>query len=426
MASITPNSVLAQNLDRLLALKGLGRKEAAEAIGVPYKWLRKAVSQGLARPDRRNTDRLQQVAAFFGLTKFEDLWRPSLVQLRLAPDWSEEPNGTGQTRRSATLDRLSDLLASGQHDYLYELIEDLHRKAIPEKAQEPGPMDGEVHRKTNLHHVLIKWTGSKRRQAKQIVAHFPRRISTYYEPFLGGGSVLHELLASDIEIDRIECSDTCAPLMKLWTVVFNDPHGLTRKYREMWQKLQERGETYYFKVRDDFNRRQDPYLFFFLLRTCRTGLVRFNQAGEFNSGFHEARPGMSPERIELLVADWRRRLEGKNVHFFTRDYREVNSKTGDLLYLDPPYLNETNKYYSGMIDFPEFFKWLRQQDGDHLLSLNGFLGDLDRTIPVPDDLYEDHVQIKNGDNPFDRLNGKATRPVTDSLYIKVRQSAQNA
>jgi hypothetical protein len=42
-----PNQCLAQNLDRLLALKGLGRKEAAEAIGVPYKWLRKAVSQGM-------------------------------------------------------------------------------------------------------------------------------------------------------------------------------------------------------------------------------------------------------------------------------------------------------------------------------------------------------------------------------------------
>jgi hypothetical protein len=35
MASVTPSSVLAQNLDRLLALKGIGCKEAAEAIGVP-------------------------------------------------------------------------------------------------------------------------------------------------------------------------------------------------------------------------------------------------------------------------------------------------------------------------------------------------------------------------------------------------------
>src|SRR5271166_5583626 len=61
-----PNRRLSQNLDRLLALKGLGRKEAAEAIGVPYKWLRRAVSQGLGRPDQRNAPHLQRVTTFFG------------------------------------------------------------------------------------------------------------------------------------------------------------------------------------------------------------------------------------------------------------------------------------------------------------------------------------------------------------------------
>lgn len=209
--------------------------------------------------------------------------------------------------------------------------------------------------------------------------------------------------------------------MKLWVVVADDPHGLLRKYREMWRKLQEKGEGYYFKVRDDFNRRQDPYLFFFLLRTCRTGLVRFNQAGEFNSGFHGARPGMSPEQVEALLAEWRRRLDGNHVCFCTRDYREVIAKTGDLLYLDPPYENETNRYYSGKIDFAGFFRWLRGQRGDHLLSLNGFLGGENRTIPVPEDLYDEHVQIGNGDNPYDRLNGKATRAVSNSLYVRVRR-----
>ena len=101
----------------------------------------------------------------------------------------------------------------------------------------------------------------------------------------------------------------------------------------------------------------------------------------------------------------------------------MTSKSGDLLYLDPPYQNETNQYYSGMIDFAGFFKWLRHQRGDHLLSLDGYIGDENRTISVPEDLYEQHVQIKNGDNPFDRLNGKATRAVSDSLYIKARRPA---
>lgn len=270
----------------------------------------------------------------------------------------------------------------------------------------------------NLQHIVIKWTGGKRRQARRIVGRFPRKIATYHEPFLGGGAVLHELLGSDIQVDRIECGDTCAPLIELWQVVRDDPGTLAGRYADMWASLQRQGKGFYYEIRDRFNRTGDPYLFFFLLRTCRNGLVRFNRRGEFNTGFHGARPGMEPETVEAVLADWWRRLGRVPVRFAVRDYREVSTAPGDLLYLDPPYLNEDGQYYGGMIDFPEFFGWLRGQRGDHLLSLNGFLGDEDRTVAVPGDLYDEHLLLDNGVSPFDRLNGEAALPLADSLYIK--------
>ena len=281
-----------------------------------------------------------------------------------------------------------------------------------------GGDDREASEKTHLQHVLIKWTGSKRRQSRRIVEHFPRKIATYYEPFVGGGSVLYELLGSDIRVGRIECGDTCVPLVELWQVVRDDPEGLVRRYAEMWGSLKTGGKGYYNEVRHEFNTVNDPYHFFFLLRTCRNGLVRFNRDGEFNSAFHGARPGMEPETVEAVLADWWRRLGNVPVSFAVRDYREVASGAGDLLYLDPPYLNEDGQYYSGMIDFPEFFDWLRTQRGDYLLSLNGFLGDEDRTVAVPGDLYDEHLLLDNGVSPFDRLNGEVTLPLTDSLYIR--------
>lgn len=62
--------------------------------------------------------------------------------------------------------------------------------------------------RVHLQHVLIKWTGGKRRQARRIVDRFPQRIAAYHEPFLGGGAVLQELLGrTDIRVDRIECGD---------------------------------------------------------------------------------------------------------------------------------------------------------------------------------------------------------------------------
>lgn len=279
--------------------------------------------------------------------------------------------------------------------------------------------DSEEERKAHLQHVLIKWTGGKRRQARRIVERFPRKIATYHEPFLGGGAVLYELLGrTDIRVDRIECGDTCVPLIELWQVVRDDPDGLLRRYAEGWATLKSQGKGFYYEVRDRFNRTGDPRLFFFLLRTCRNGLVRFNRRGEFNTGFHGARPGMEPETVEAVLADWWRRLGRVPVRFAVRDYREVSTAPGDLLYLDPPYFNEDGQYYSGMIDFPEFFGWLRGQRGDFLLSLNGFLGDEDRTVAVPGDLYDEHLLLDNGVSPFDRLNGEAALPLTDSLYIR--------
>ena len=41
---------------------------------------------------------------------------------------------------------------------------------------------------------VIKWSGSKRSQAENILTYFPKEIDTYYEPFCGGASVLRRLL----------------------------------------------------------------------------------------------------------------------------------------------------------------------------------------------------------------------------------------
>ncbi len=99
-------------------------------------------------------------------------------------------------------------------------------------------------RKTHLQHVLSKWTGGKRRQARRIVEHFPRRIATYHESFLGSGVVLYELLGSEIRVERIECGDSCVPLIELWQAVRDDPEGLLRRYAADWTTLQSQGKGF--------------------------------------------------------------------------------------------------------------------------------------------------------------------------------------
>ena len=50
---------------------------------------------------------------------------------------------------------------------------------------------------------VIKWSGSKRGQSEKIVSYFPKEINIYYEPFLGGGSVMFQLLNTlDIKVNK--------------------------------------------------------------------------------------------------------------------------------------------------------------------------------------------------------------------------------
>lgn len=240
--------------------------------------------------------------------------------------------------------------------------------------------------------VLVKWTGSKAKGAAPIVGLFPEVIGTYHEPFVGGGSVLYALLTSDIRVRRIECSDICSPLIGVWNLVKHEPRRLLDAYETMWQGLLREGKQYYYAIRQTFNLTGDPCQFFFLLRTCRRGLIRFNRRGEFNVGFGRGMHKVEPDRMRPILEDWHRLLKARDVRFRVVDYVEVRSQKGDVLYLDPPYRTDL-RFYHGQIDYERFFEWLGRQAGSYVLSLNGNGKGL-RDVPVPESLYDECRSVR--------------------------------
>lgn len=58
---------------------------------------------------------------------------------------------------------------------------------------------------------FIKWSGSKRSQAREIVSYFPKSIDVYYEPFLGSGAIIGYL-----KPQKAVVSDINKPLIELW------------------------------------------------------------------------------------------------------------------------------------------------------------------------------------------------------------------
>lgn len=261
---------------------------------------------------------------------------------------------------------------------------------------------------------VIKWSGSKRSQSAKIKSFFPESYGTYYEPFIGGGSMLYALTP-----ERSICGDICKPLIDLWTEIRDNPEALAEGYRIRWTRLQEEGYTAYYEIRDDFNRDRSPYDLMFLSRTCVNGLIRFNDKGEFNNSLHYSRKGINPDTLEIIITDWSDHIQ--NTQFIADDYTVTTSsaKAGDIVYLDPPYFHTKGRYF-GTIDYEGFLEYLEDLNCrgiKYLLSFDGKRGEEDYTVDLPKELFKRHEFIPSGNSTFKKVIDKETEKVLESLYL---------
>lgn len=260
---------------------------------------------------------------------------------------------------------------------------------------------------------LIKWTGSKRSQAKTIISYLPE-YNRYFEPFLGSGAVLYAVAKpGDM------ASDIYQPLVDLWKIVQDEPEIIISNYAEQWTKLQDDLPEYYYKVRERFNDSPNPFDLNFLLRTCVNGIVRFSAAGKFNNSFHLSRKGMSPRIFASNVTKWHSRIQG--VKFICQDFVDslAECKPGDFVYMDPPYLGSRQRYIRN-IDAERFLKALETLNSRGIkwaLSFDGKRGDKDLIVPIPEDLYRRHIMIENGNSAVGKVLNGPVEMVEESLYL---------
>jgi DNA adenine methylase len=274
-----------------------------------------------------------------------------------------------------------------------------------------------------MYEPAVKWSGSKRSQAEEIIKLFPKEINTYYEPFCGGCSVLRRLLSSDIKVNRYVCSDLNGDLINLWNMIKDNPKYLSDYYSKLWSELnvdddKERKKRYFESVRERYNKEHKAEDFLFIMRTTTNGMPRYNKDGKFNNSFHVTRNGILPDKLEKILLEWSELLNKYNVEFKCCSYEEISTNENDLLYLDPPYAATRGMYY-GTLDFEVFFDWLRQQNGYYLLSFDGKSGNIDNTYNVPEDLYSEHKYMFSGNSSFKRTIGKSNDSIVyESLYLK--------
>ena len=270
---------------------------------------------------------------------------------------------------------------------------------------------------------VIKWSGSKRSQAENILTYFPREIDTYYEPFCGGASVLRRLLSSDIKVNRYVCSDLNGDLINLWNEIINHPEQVASHYKKLWNELnsdndKQRKKEYFAMVRERYNKEHNPLDFMFIMRTTTNGMPRYNRDGEFNNSFHVTRDGIIPDTLEKIIYEWNKLLKDNKVEFIACSYNEIKPSAKDFVYLDPPYANTKGMYY-GTIDYTKLWDWLRNLPCGCALSFDGISGEEDNTWNVPTDVYSKHEYLLSGNSSFKRTIGKSKDSIVyESLYLK--------
>ena len=174
-----------------------------------------------------------------------------------------------------------------------------------------------------------------------------------YDIFGGGGAF--SLYACDrFGSHRVTYNDNNPIVVNLIRHVQTSPVRLWELYNEHYNNS---STEYYYHVRNLCleNGVEGAANFLYLAKNAFSGKIRFNSSNKFNSPI---RKGSSCPKIDLdSLVDLSRTVEDLTI--MNADYKEFASVDNSFLYLDPPYFNNTNGHYNGVLDLGAFNQFLR-------------------------------------------------------------------
>ena len=185
---------------------------------------------------------------------------------------------------------------------------------------------------------FVKWAGGKRQLLAELEKNFPKQFGTYFEPFLGGGAVLFDLLAKKPNL-KCSVSDLNSDLVLAY-VTIRDKLGRLIESLENHSKNYHKDSTgYYYEVRKQEPKSQIEKVsrLLFLNKTCFNGLYRVNSKGKFNVPLGRYTNPNIVNRENLTTVS--KFLQSDKIKISCRDFESIlkDAKKGDFVYFDPPY-----------------------------------------------------------------------------------------
>ena len=191
-------------------------------------------------------------------------------------------------------------------------------------------------KKNKLAAPVLKWAGGKRQLLDALAPLLPERITTYCEPFIGGGALLFYLRPKTAYINDIN-----EELINVYSAIKSDVEALIAALQTF------RNESGHFYAVRDWDRNRLEYdarsdvekaaRTLYLNKTCYNGLFRVNNAGEFNSPFGNYRnPNIVNAPTLRAVSSY---LNTATIRLTSLDYADAlkTLPKDAFVYLDPPY-----------------------------------------------------------------------------------------
>ena len=191
---------------------------------------------------------------------------------------------------------------------------------------------------------FVKWAGGKRQLIPQIRERMPEKYNDYYEPFIGGGAVIFDLLPANALINDINKA-----LINTYITICNEPDAFLKEVNRLDNDMWEDGKKYYYSIREHYNDKlmRSEYdvelaaLFVFINKHCFNGLYRVNGKGLFNVPYNNSRRVSVDEDVIIATSEYLR-----GVTIIDGDFEQAckNAKKGDFVFIDSPYapLNPTS------------------------------------------------------------------------------------
>lgn len=190
-------------------------------------------------------------------------------------------------------------------------------------------------RRNKLVMPFLKWVGGKRQLMNDIEPLLPTKISTYYEPFVGGGAVF-----LTTQPNKAVINDYNAELINVYETIRDNVEDLIEDLN-----LHENEAEYFYSIRmldrqegfDELSPVKRASRVIYLNKTCFNGLYRVNSSGEFNTPFGRYKnPNIVNETVLRAVSNY---LNTNNITFMSGDFEDAlrGIRKGAFVYLDPPY-----------------------------------------------------------------------------------------